>query len=206
MSESAQQGRKTPGKENLTRKVPATTKTTRGKSRETEKSSSKQALTEEMQAGVYEKAMKLLHAGSFAWAKDMFVEAALGPNLGMAHSARVYRLACERRLASSELRLSSPEDHYDYAITLINRRDLDKALNHLEQALRDAEGADHVHYALALSYGLKGDAGNAAAHLKRAIELHARNRAAARNDPDFQVIARQPQIKALLYSERGGSG
>ena len=206
MKKTVQRSRRTPGTRTGDRKGAATTKTTRSKRRDMEKTSPEQTLTRMKQSSLYEKAMKLFHAGDFAKAKSIFDEAVTGPNREMAHSARVHRTVCERRLARTEMDLPTPDDHYDYAVTLINRRELDQARQHLEQALERIKDGDHVHYALALCHGLKGDVENATAHLKRAIEIQPRNRTAARNDPDFQAFAGQPQVRALLYPERTGPG
>ncbi|MCP5116447.1 MAG: tetratricopeptide repeat protein [bacterium] len=122
----------------------------------------------------------------------------------MAHSARVHRMVCERRLEAGEPQLPTPEDRYNYAIALINRGEPRQALRHLEEALRDMPDADHLHYAMAICLGLVGEMDRAASELRRAIALQPRNRTAARNDPDFQPFASAPQIKSILNPETAG--
>ena len=61
--------------------------------------------------------------------------------------------------------------------------------------------ADHVHYAMGVCLGLSGDAAGAYDSLKRAIELHPRNRMVARQDSDFDAIRHQPQFNRLLYPD-----
>ncbi len=171
-----------------------------------EKSAAEPALTKEKQVALYEKAMKLFHAGELAQAILAFDQVVAGPSKEIAHSARVHQAACRKRLAVREPVLASPGDHYDYGVALINRGDLDEALKHLRQALEAIQNGDHIHYALALCYGLKGELGQAAAHLRRAIELDPRNRGVARNDPDFQPLLARPEIRDLVQAERKGSG
>ena len=65
-----------------------------------------------------------------------------------------------------------------------------------------APNADHVHYALALSRGLRGDIQRASESLKRAIEIQPKNRAQALGDPDFAGLVHQRPIAALLFSPR----
>ena len=88
-------------------------------------------------------------------------------------------------------------------MALINRRELPAAEKHLSDALALAPNADHIHYAMALSRGLRGDYQNARESLQRAIELEPRNRIHARNDADFAGFARQPAIASLLSREKG---
>jgi tetratricopeptide (TPR) repeat protein len=119
----------------------------------------------------------------------------------MAHAARAHSRACEQRLARSELKLSTPDDHYDYAVTLINRRQLAPALKHLEEALQTTGDGDHIHYAMAICHGLMGETESAAEHLGRAVAIEPRNRTAARNDPDFHTFASAPAVKRILYPD-----
>ena len=151
------------------------------------------------QVQLYEKAMKLFHARDFQKAQALYKQAAGGPSRDVAHSARAHLRICEQRLAGPELRLETAEDHYNYAISLINRRQLGAAEEHLRQALRDSPGGDHIHYALSLARGLGGDMQGAAEHMRRAIELHPRNRSLARSDPDFAEISQRSPLREILY-------
>ena len=124
----------------------------------------------------------------------------------MAHSARLHVRMCDQRLAKESPALTTAEDHYNFAVTLMNRRDFQAARRHLEEALRmSSDGGDHLHYLLALCLGSLGDLEGASRHLKRAIEIHPRNRAMARSDPDFAELAHRPGIHELLTAGRGGS-
>jgi tetratricopeptide (TPR) repeat protein len=194
MSKGVTRGKKTPPKASEAKGTPP------------EKSALEPALTKERQVALYEKAMKLFHAGELDQAIAAFEQVIGGPSKEIAHSARIHQTACRKRLAAREPVLSSPGDHYDYGVALINRGELDEALKHLRQALEAIENGDHIHYALALCYGLKGDVESAARHLRRAIELEPRNRVAARNDPDFQPLLTRPEIRDLVQLERKGSG
>jgi len=179
----------------------APVKTVRSRRQEAEKIAAAKAQSRQKQADLYDQAMQVFHTGDFAKAKALFEEVAGGPVPEIAHAARVRRNVCEQRLASVELTLKSPDEHYDYAVTLINRRQLDTALDHLQTALRDLPKPAHVHYAMALCLGLKGQVEDAAEQLDRAIALDSRNRTAARNDPDFQGFTSAPPIKRILYPE-----
>lgn len=150
----------------------------------------------------FEQAIRLFHARKFAEARDQFMKATDGPNREMAHNAQLHIRMCDRRLVTPSVELKTAEDHYNYAITLINSRALNTAQQHLETALKMDSGADYVHYALALCRGLSGDLQGACENLRRAIELQPRNRVAARQDADFASFASFPGIQQLLFPDK----
>jgi tetratricopeptide (TPR) repeat protein len=154
------------------------------------------------QTAWFEKAVALFHARRFEQAKALFEKAAAGPALEVAHAARVHIRMCEQRLNPSEPKPSSAEEHYAYAVALINQRELETAEKHLVEAARLAPDADHVYYALALCRGLRGDYEGAGAQLRRAIELQPQNRYLARRDPDFSGFVHQPPLERILWPER----
>ena len=153
------------------------------------------------QSSVFEKAMDQFHARNFKAALHEFEAAIDGPSASIAHAARVHQRMCEQRL---KLELNEPktaEDHYNLAVALINRRDLAQARVQLEAAINAAPQSDHMHYAMSLLCGLEGNMAAAAQALTRAIQLDARNRNAARNDPDFREILRHSEMRFVLESQ-----
>jgi len=146
----------------------------------------------------YESAAKLFRAGNFKEAKKLFDQIGESPVREVAHAARLHSRMCEQRLGKPAVRLSTAEDYYNYGVALINQRNLEEARSQLLSALKISPEADHVHYALALCLGLKGDLEGSASSLRRAIELQPRNRVLARNDPDFMEISRRPPLNELL--------
>jgi len=154
------------------------------------------------QITVFEAAMKLFHARKFKEARETFEQAIQGPQLDIAQRARLHIAMCERRIGQPAVEFASAEEHYNYAIALINSRKVAEARTHLEKALEISPGADHIHYALALAQALSGDINNAHENLRRAIELEPRNRLIARQDADFASIINQPPFQALVYPEK----
>jgi tetratricopeptide (TPR) repeat protein len=157
------------------------------------------------QSELYEQAAALFHQRDYAAALSLFEQATQGPLTEMAHSARLHASMCRRRTGRSEVQLRTAEEHYNYAVALINERNLSQAEQHLVLALAQAPQADYLYYALALARGLAGDVQGAYSYLGRAIELEPRNRIAARNDSDFSGFARVSPIAELLYPERSGA-
>ncbi len=123
----------------------------------------------------------------------------------MAHNAVLHIRMCDARLEKPAVNLKTAEEHYNYAVAMINARNLADAQQHLEAALAMEPKADHVLYALALAKGLAGDIDGAHEHLKRAIDLEPRNRISARQDADFATFSSQPQIQQLLFPDKTGA-
>jgi tetratricopeptide (TPR) repeat protein len=155
-----------------------------------------------IQFDAFERAIQLLHKRNFREAKDMFEKARNGPSPEISVNAATHVRMCERRLAAPLPEPKSAEEHYNYAIALINLRDLEQAARHLEIALKSEPRADHVHYAMGVCQALSGDAQGAYDSLKRAIELQPRNRMVARQDSDLEGVSHQPKISRLLYPEQ----
>ena len=136
---------------------------------------------ERSQMECFEEGMRLFNARQFDQSRQLFLAASKGADRAVSHRAGL---------------------HYNYAVTLINSRDLGGAQKHLKVALEAEPTADHVLYALAACQGLTGDLQGAYENLKRAIDLQPRNRLAARQDPDFAGVADQPAFVRLLHPEK----
>lgn len=156
------------------------------------------------QKDAFEAAVRHFHTRDFRAARKMFVEATEGPNREMAHSARLHIRMCEQRIAAETPELRTPDDRYHFAVALINQQRLDDARGHLAEALRQAPDRDYINYAMSLCLGLLGDLEGSRQHLERAIQLDARNRAAVRNDPDFQELLRHPELREVALAGRKG--
>src|ERR1051326_227655 len=154
------------------------------------------------QLEVFESAIKLFHGRKCREARERFLIAMRGADRGIAHKSELHVRMCDRRLEEQALVLKTADEHYDYAITLINERKLPVARQHLLKGLEQQPDADHIHYALALCEGLSGDLQAACEYLKRAIEIQPRNRIAARQDADFASFVNQPPLDRLLYPEK----
>lgn len=163
----------------------------------TKPSAESAAASLKQQSDAFNKAAEAFHHRDFKKAKELFEQAAEGPNREMGFSARNHIRMCEQRLAKAEVKLDSPEELYTFAVALMNRQDFAAAVPHLEKAIAGHE-ADHYHYALAVAYGQTGNIDKAAQHLKRALDIQPRNRSLALSDSDFAETARNPLIREIL--------
>ncbi len=150
----------------------------------------------------FQEGMRRFHAREFQRAGESFRAALDGPDRAVSHRAGVHARMCASRLESAGVVLSTPDEHYNYGVTLMNSRDLAGAQKHLRAALDADPAADHVLYALAACQSLGGDLPGAYENLKRAIELQPRNRLAARQDPDFAALAEHQALARLLYPDK----
>ena len=98
----------------------------------------------------YTAAVEMFNRGRFAQALKRFNDVAEGPDPGLRHRAQVYANICRQRTESAKLSLKTPEDQYNYAVRLINDRELEEAEKLLVKALKGSKRAGHVQYALAL--------------------------------------------------------
>jgi tetratricopeptide (TPR) repeat protein len=160
---------------------------------------------ERRQAELYARAVEAFQAGKFKRAVDQFEEVAQGPDASLRHRAQVHIRICRQRTESDTVELASVEDYYNYAVKLINDRRLDEAEKHLDQALKKAAGAAHIHYAKAIVAALRKNGDNAYRSLTRAIELDPRNRLLARRDPDLAGVRDEARIVALLQGDGSGA-
>lgn len=154
------------------------------------------------QLGSFEAAMKLFHARKLREARDLFQQAAAGPERDVANRARLHMAMCDRRLQEPTVDLRTSEEYYNYGVALLNTRNVGEARGYLEKALELAPGSDHIHYALAAALALGGDMAGAYDNLKRAIDLEPRNRLIARQDADLAHLTNQPPFHGLLYPEK----
>jgi tetratricopeptide (TPR) repeat protein len=97
----------------------------------------------------------------------------------------------------------TPEEHYDYTVSLINLGDYVSAREHLEKLSKQAPKADYVAYGLAALDCLTGHVEDALRNLGRAIALNPSLRFQARNDSDFQNLSEDPRFTELLYPDPG---
>jgi Tfp pilus assembly protein PilF len=153
------------------------------------------------QTELFAKAMKQFQSGDYRRAKALFDEAAKGPVITVKESAVMYSRMCDQRLGKEKPELTTPEDHYNYGVGLMNDGRFLEARDYLQKALKGGEAA-HIHYAIALASGHAGDVGGAVTSLQRAVELDPSTRSLARNDSDFQPLLQHPSIRELLVGEK----
>jgi tetratricopeptide (TPR) repeat protein len=147
----------------------------------------------------YQTALQWMHEGKYDKARQVFEKLSQDGPVEILERARMYLAACQRRGQKSGLSFDSPEEQYDYAISLLNTGFYEEARDQFWGILITNPGADYAYYGLAIFESMTGLADSCLKHLAKAIELGPRNRIQARKDSDFKAMADDPRFAALLY-------
>jgi tetratricopeptide (TPR) repeat protein len=149
----------------------------------------------------YGSAMKLMQEGKFERALAAFDKLLPNAPMDLAERSRLYKSACERQMQQKGAKFSSPEEQYDYAISLLNEGLYEDAREQLEGILKKHRESDYAHYGLAVMHSITGQTELCLEHLSEAIRLNPQNRIHARGDSDFQEIIDDPRFTEMLYPE-----
>jgi tetratricopeptide (TPR) repeat protein len=170
-------------------------RTIEGKARPAPNASQQKVLNE------YQAALQWMHEGKYEKARQAFEKLSHDGPVEILERVRVYLAACDRRAQQSGLSFKSPEEQYDYAISLLNTGYYEEARDQFQGILKANPAADYAYYGLAILESMTGLAEPCLEHLAKAIELSPRNRIQARSDSDFQDMADDPRFTELLYPE-----
>jgi tetratricopeptide (TPR) repeat protein len=149
----------------------------------------------------YRDGLRALQERKFERAKSLFQKVINAGAIGLVDRAAVHLNTCNQHLEQTSTVFRTPEEHYDYAVSLINIGEYVEAREHLEKILKQAPNADYAWYGMAVLECLTGHAEPALRNLAEAIRLKPSNRFQARNDSDFRNLADDPRFTELLYPE-----
>lgn len=149
----------------------------------------------------YEKAVVAMQSGNYSAAHPAFEALLKISPPEFTDRIRMYLAACIAQSTKGENNFSSPEEQYDYAITLLNDGHFEDAREHLQEILQGDEHADYAFYGMAVLASITGDAQSCLERLAEAIRLNGLNRIQARSDSDFQAMTDDPRFTELLYPE-----
>lgn len=152
----------------------------------------------------YEAGLRSMQEHKFDKAKPHFQKVITGPSRELADRANVHLNICNQHLErTTATQFKTPEEHFDYAVSLMNIGDYVTAREHLEKLLKQNAKSDYVIYGLAALDCLTGHVEDALRRLDEALRLNAQLRFQARNDSDFQNLAEDPRFTELLYPDPG---
>jgi tetratricopeptide (TPR) repeat protein len=150
----------------------------------------------------YEAGLRALQERKFEKAKLLFQKVLAAPGRELIDRASVHLSTCNQNLErSTATQFKTIEEHYDYAVSLMNVGDYVSAREHIERLLKQAPKADFVIYGLAALDCLTGHVEDSLKHLDEALRLNASLRYQARNDSDFHNLAEDPRFTELLYPD-----
>jgi tetratricopeptide (TPR) repeat protein len=151
----------------------------------------------------YEAGLRAMQEHKFEKAKGHLQKVLAGPDKSLVDRAQVHMCACDKNLDKPGLQFKSTEEHYDYAVSLINTGDYVTAREHLDKLLKQQPRAEYVLYGLAALDCLTGHLEESLKTLGEAIQVRPALRFQARNDGDFQNLAEDPRFTELLYPDPG---
>jgi tetratricopeptide (TPR) repeat protein len=149
----------------------------------------------------YQQALKLLQERKFERAKTLFQKVIGSGVRELADRAAVHMTTCEQHLTRSSTSFKTPEEHYDYAVSLMNVGDFVGAREHLEKILKQSPKADYGWYGMGVLECLTGHAEDSLKALTEAIRLNPATRFQARNDSDLKNLMDDPRFTELIYPE-----
>ncbi|PYX95146.1 MAG: hypothetical protein DMG71_10295 [Acidobacteria bacterium] len=150
----------------------------------------------------YEAGLRALQEHKYEKAKSLLQKVLSGPK-EVVDRASVHLNTCNHHLERVSSQFKSPEEHFDFAVSLMNVGDYVGAREHIEKLLKQVPKADYVLYGLAALDCLTGHVEDALKHLDEAIRQNSSLRFQARNDSDFQNLAEDPRFTELLYPDPG---
>ena len=152
----------------------------------------------------YESGLRAMQEHKFDKAKPHFQKVVSGPIKELVDRASIHLSICNQHLERSPAsQFKTSEEHFDYAVSLMNVGDYVGAREHMDKLLKQNPKADYVIYGLAALECLTGHVEDSLRHLDEALRLNAQLRFQARNDSDFQNLAEDPRFTELLYPDPG---
>jgi tetratricopeptide (TPR) repeat protein len=153
----------------------------------------------------YESGLRALQEHKFEKAKPLFEKVLAGPSRELIDRAAIHLSICNQHLDRVPTQqFKSVEEHYDYAVSLMNVGDYVTAREHIEKLQKQSPKTDFVIYGLAALDCLTGHVENSLKHLDEALRLNPGLRFQARNDSDFHNLAEDPRFTELLYPDPAG--
>jgi tetratricopeptide (TPR) repeat protein len=149
----------------------------------------------------YESGLRAMQEHKFDKAKAHFQKVTESATKELADRARVHLQSCSQRLERPSPQFDGPEEHYDFAISLLNVGDYVGAREHLEKLLKHSPKADYVLYGMAALNCLTCHVEDALKFLADAIRANPTLRFQARNDSDFENLSEDPRFTELLYPD-----
>jgi tetratricopeptide (TPR) repeat protein len=149
----------------------------------------------------YEQALKLLQTQKFEKARTLLEKVIESGISELADRAKIHLNICNQQLDHIQNTFATAEEHYDFAVSLMNLGDFVTAREHFESLSTQRPGLDFVWYGLAVLECLTGRTTESLQHLAEAIRLNPGSRFQARNDSDFRNMADDPRFTELLYPE-----
>lgn len=149
----------------------------------------------------YQTAVTYMQQGNLSAAHPAFEKLLNEAPPEFADRIKMYLSACIAQAGKADASFETPEEQYDFAISLLNDGHYEDARDQLNEILGQDPKADYAFYGLAVLASLTGDTQTCLDKLTEAIRLKGANRIQARADSDFQEMTDDPRFTELLYPD-----
>jgi tetratricopeptide (TPR) repeat protein len=149
----------------------------------------------------YEQGLKLMQSQKYDRALPLFEKVLECGASELTDRAKINISICRQQIDAIQNSFATAEEHYDFAVSLMNLGDFVTAREHLENLAAQRPTLDFIWYGLAVLECLTGRTTESLQHLSESIRLNPGNRFQARNDSDFRNMADDPRFTELLYPE-----
>jgi TolA-binding protein len=149
----------------------------------------------------YEAGLKFLQSHKYDKAKAHFEKVISGSSPELADRAAIHLNTCNQHLSENSATFKTPEERYDFAVSLMNMGDYVSAREVFAELTQKHPKLDFVWYGAAALNCLMGHFPDAISGLSEAIRLNPANRFQARNDSDFKNLSDDPRFTELLYPD-----
>jgi tetratricopeptide (TPR) repeat protein len=149
----------------------------------------------------YQSALRLMQEGKYDRAHAAFIKLMPIAPPEIAERVRMYLNACAQHLSPDKNTYANLDEHYDYAISLLNVGQYDDARHEFDAILKKNPKFDNVFYGKAVLAAMTSDVESCLQQLAEAIALNPKYRIQARGDSDFQEMFDDPRFTELLYPE-----
>src|SRR5581483_5975866 len=124
----------------------------------------------------YEAGLKALQIHKYDKAKAYFEKVLAGPSPELADRASVHLSTCNQQLSRAATSFKTPEEQFDYAVSLMNLGDYVTARENFEALTKNSPKLDFIWYGMASLNCLTGRFPEAINSLSEAIRLNPVNR------------------------------
>ena len=152
----------------------------------------------------FEAAVRLLYSHDFEKARLAFerIITTFAEDKEVVERSRIRLKLCQQRIAGKPRAPRTADEHYDWAIALMNEGKYEESIDHLNKALKSNPKCDYVIYALAITQCRTGNFERALASLQQAIGLKPENRFLAQRDTDFEVLKQDSRFVSLVFPDQ----
>ena len=152
----------------------------------------------------YDAAVRLLYSHEYDKAKVAFAQviAVFADDKEVVERSRIHLRLCEQKIARKPAAPRTLDEHYDWAIALMNEGKYEESIDHLNKALKSNPKCDYVIYALAITQCRTGNFDSALASLQTAIGLKPENRFLAQRDSDFEILKKDSRFVSLVFPDQ----